>query len=157
MEQVFLYNIDDLRSIVQENLARRQAQVDLGELLVDAEVKKFMNWVNSRAAIPTVVALRKKFDGIRLEELDRLDTKLTGLSPETRKKIEEITRLLVEKLLSSPTEHLKATTNEQTVAAYTDALNELFDLKNQDTTSKKDAADTTTDDTKTTSLRGREN
>ena len=157
MEQVFLYNIDDLRSIVQENLARRQSQVDLGELLVGAEVTKFMSWVNSRAAIPTVVALRKKFDAIRLEELDRLNTKLAGLSPETRKKIEEITRRLVEKLLSSPTENLKATTNEQTVAAYTDALNELFDLKSQDTTSKRDAAETITDDATTTSLRGREN
>ena len=128
IEQVFLYNIDDLRTIVQENLARRQSQVDLAELMVDAEVDKFMAWLRSRAATPTVVALRERFETVRRSELARLEPKLAGLPPAARARVDEVTRLLVEKLLSAPTQRLKALTDEETVGAYTEALNHLFKL-----------------------------
>ena len=128
IEQVFLYNIDDLRAIVQENLARRQSQVDLAELMVDGEVDRFMAWLRSRAATPTVVALRERFETVRRSELARLEPKLAGLAPAARARVDEVTRLLVEKLLSAPTQRLKATTDEETVAAYTEALNHLFKL-----------------------------
>ena len=128
IEQVFLYNIDDLRAIVQENLARRQSQVDLAELLIDAEVDKFMAWLRSRAATPTVVALRERFEAVRRSELARLEPKLAGLPPAARARVDEVTRLLVEKLLSAPTRQLKAATDEGAVAAYAEALNHLFRL-----------------------------
>ena len=128
IEQVFLYNIDDLRAIVQENLARRQSQVDLAELLIDAEVDKFMAWLRSRAATPTDVALRERFEAVRRSELARLEPKLAGLSPAARARVDEVTRLLVEKLLSAPTRQLKAATDEGAVAAYAEALNHLFRL-----------------------------
>ena len=128
IEQVFLYNIDDLRAIVQENLARRQSQVDQAELMVDAEVDRFMAWLRSRAAIPTVIALRERFDAVRRSELARLEPKLAGLPPDARARVDDVTRLLIEKLLSAPTQRLKALTDEETVAAYTEALNHLFKL-----------------------------
>ena len=131
IEQVFLYNIDDLRSIVQENLARRQSRVDRAESMIDDEVIRFMAWLRSRAAIPTVVALRERFEAVRQSELARLKPKLAGLSPAAQARIEEITRLLVEKLLSAPTERLKAATDEEDVAAYAEMLNHLFKLPGQ--------------------------
>ena len=109
-------------------LARRQSRVDRAELMVTEEVDRFMQWLRSRAAIPTVVALRRRFEGIRQSELARLEPKLASLSPQSRARVEEITRLLIEKLLSMPTEQLKATTDEEAIAAYTDALNQLFQL-----------------------------
>ena len=129
LEEVFLYNIDDLRAIVRENLARRQSQVDQAELMVDEEVDRFTVWLRSRAAIPTVVALRRRFETIRQSELERLAPKLNGLPPASRDRVEEITRLLVEKLLSAPTEALKGARDEKTVAGYADALNRLFKLR----------------------------
>ena len=128
LEQVFLYNIDDLQSIVRENLARRQAQVDRAELMVREEVDGFMRWLRSRGAIPTVVALRRHFERTRQQELERLAPKLASLSPAAKSRVDEITRLLVEKLLSSPTEQLKAAPNENAVAADADTLNRLFGL-----------------------------
>jgi glutamyl-tRNA reductase len=128
IEQVFLYNIDDLRTIVQDNLARRQSQVDLAELMLEAEVERFMAWLRSRAATPTVVALRERFEAVRRSELARLEPKLAGLPPAARARVDEVTRLLVEKLLSAPTQRLKATADEETVAAYTEVLNHLFEL-----------------------------
>ena len=131
IEQVFLYNIDDLRSIIQENLSRRQSQVDLAERMVTTEVDRYMAWLRSRAAIPTVVALRERFEAIRVAELERLEPKLAALPPDARARIDEVTRLLVERLLSAPTEQLKAATDEEAVAAYAEALNRLFRLSDR--------------------------
>ena len=128
LEQVFLYNIDDLQSIVKENLSRRTAELTQAESIVADEVARFVSWMQSRDIIPTVVALRQRFEAIRQSELLRLEPKLTGLPPEARARIDEITRLIVEKLLLTPTEQLKSVSDETTVVAYAEALNRLFRL-----------------------------
>ena len=128
LDQVFLYNIDDLRSIVQENLARRGAELARAEAIVDEEVAKYTAWMQSREIVPTVVALRQRFEAIRRAELQRLEPKLSGLPPEARARVDEVTRLIVEKLLLTPTEQLKAVSDEAMIVAYADALNRLFSL-----------------------------
>src|SRR5204862_111576 len=128
LDQVFLYNIDDLRTIVQENLARRGAELARAEAIIDEEVAKYTAWMQSREIVPTVVALRQRFEMIRRAELERLEPKLSGLPPEARARVDEITRLIVEKLLLTPTEQLKSVSDEAMVVAYADALNRLFSL-----------------------------
>jgi glutamyl-tRNA reductase len=129
LEQVFLYNVDDLQAVVQENLSRRTSEIQHAEAIVAEEVGRFMSWHRSRGTIPTVVALRQRFEAIRRAELERLDGKLAGLPPEARAKIDEVTRLIMEKLLLEPTEQLKALPDEETQAAYTEAINRLFRLR----------------------------
>ena len=132
LDQVFLYNIDDLQGIVKENLARRSGELERAESIVEEEVHKFMAWIQSREIIPTVVALRERFETIRQSELARLDAKLSNLPPEARDRVDEITQLIVQKLLLTPTEQLKSLRDESTVAAYSDALNRLFGLGSDD-------------------------
>ena len=62
---VFLYNVDDLQAIVQENISRRSAEIQRAEDIVAEEVGRFMAWRRSRTVVPTVVALRQRFDEIR--------------------------------------------------------------------------------------------
>ena len=131
IEQVFLYNIDDLQATVRENLARRASEVARAEAIVNEEVEKFGGWFRSRGAIPTVVALRERFETIRRAELERLDFKLSSLPPEARARVDEITHLIVEKLLLTPTEQLKSLGNPETVGAYAEALTRLFALADQ--------------------------
>ena len=128
LDQVFLYNIDDLRTIVQENLARRGAELARAEAIVDEEVARYAAWMQSREIVPTVVALRQRFEAIRRAELQRLEPKLSGLPPEAKARVDEVTRLIVEKLLLTPTEQLKAVSDEAMIVAYADALNRLFSL-----------------------------
>jgi glutamyl-tRNA reductase len=128
LEQVFLYNIDDLQGIVSENLAKRASEVARAETIVGEEVEAFLSWNRSRAVVPTVVALRRRFEAIRQSELTRLQPKLASLSPEARQRVEEVTRLLVEKLLSTPTEQLKSLDDPDAIVAFSDALNQLFAL-----------------------------
>ncbi|HTI36139.1 MAG TPA: glutamyl-tRNA reductase [Vicinamibacterales bacterium] len=132
LDQVFLYNIDDLRSIVKENLARRTAELDRAERIVAEEVARFATWMQSRDIIPTVIALRRRFDAVRRAELNRLEPKLAGLPPEARARVDEITHLIVEKLLLTPTEQLKGLTDEAMMVTYADALNRLFGLSSEE-------------------------
>jgi glutamyl-tRNA reductase len=132
LDQVFLYNIDDLRGIVQENLARRGAELERAEAIVRDEVARFGSWMQSREIIPTVVALRQRFETIRQAELQRLEPKLSSLPPDARARVEEITHLIVEKLLLTPTEQLKAVNDERLIVAYADALHRLFGLTTND-------------------------
>jgi glutamyl-tRNA reductase len=128
LDQVFLYNIDDLQGIVKGNLARRTAELERADAIIDAEATRFAAWLQSREIIPTVVALRERFESIRRAELQRLQPKLNGLPPEAQAQVDQITRLLVEKLLLTPTEQLKAVSDNALAATYSDALNRLFSL-----------------------------
>ncbi len=134
IEQVFLYNVDDLQGIVRENLSRREAEVTRAEVIIREEVARFTSWYRSRAAIPTVVALRQRFDGIRRSELQRLEGKLAGLPPDARARVDEVTRIIVEKLLLEPTEQLKALPDEETQMVYTEAVRRLFGLRDDPVT-----------------------
>jgi glutamyl-tRNA reductase len=128
IEQVFLYNIDDLQAIVRENLERRSAEVVRAEQIVEEEVQRFSNWHRSREAVPTIVALRHRFEAIRKAELERLEPKLAALPPDARARVDEVTRLIVEKLLLHPTEQLKNVGDAHLVSQYSAALNRLFAL-----------------------------
>lgn len=128
LEQVFLYNIDDLQGIVSESLTRRGNQMDRADAIVRDEVEKFVAWLKSRNAVPTVVALRQRFEDIRRAELQRLEPKLGQLSPEARARVDDVTRLIVEKLLLTPTEQLKSAPDQRTIEAWADALSRLFAL-----------------------------
>jgi glutamyl-tRNA reductase len=128
IEQIFLYNIDDLQKFVQKNVSSREAEKVRAEEIVSEEVSRFLTWQRSRGAVPTIVALRRRFYAIRESELQRLEGKLSGLSPEARERFEEVTRLIVEKLLLEPTAQLKALPDEETQVVYTEVLNRLFRL-----------------------------
>ncbi len=94
------------------------------------------------------------FEAIRVAELERLEPKLAALPPDARARIDDVTRLLVERLLSAPTEQLKAATDEEAVAAYAEALNRLFRLSDRPSKANTAARDQAIDPIATTS-RGR--
>ena len=114
--------------MINESLARRSSETTRAETIVNQEVERFMAWARSRTAMPTVVALRQRFEAIRRAELDRLQPKIAGLPPEARARVDEITRLIIEKLLITPTEQLKALPDQELQTSYADALSHLFAL-----------------------------
>jgi glutamyl-tRNA reductase len=141
IEQVFLYNVDDLQSLVHENVSKRGAEMAHAEAIVNEEVARFVTWRRSRSVVPTVVALRHRFETIRKGELQRLNGKLAALSPDARERVEEVTRLLIEKLLLDPTEQLKTLPDDDAQVAYTEMVNRLFRLRDEDEHATLDATD----------------
>ena len=133
IEQVFLYNIDDLQTTVRENMARRESEVARAQVIVNEEVDRFAGWLRSRGAIPTVVALRKHFEQVWRSELARLEPKMAALPPDAKERVEDVTRLVIEKLLLTPTEQLKAIGGDtETLSTYAEALTRLFGLDGVD-------------------------
>jgi glutamyl-tRNA reductase len=128
LENVYLYNTDDLRGVVESNLEQRRKEAETAEEIVNGEVDRFLSWLSSLEVVPTIVALRARFDEIRRAEVERTLSAWKGLSPEHEKRLEAMTSAIISKLLHTPTSVLKQAGQGNRTDLYLDALRSLFDL-----------------------------
>ena len=128
LENVYLYNIDHLQKVADENIRDREKEARIAEGIVEGEVAEFVRWYRSLALTPTIVALRQKFEGIREKELEKTLAHLPNLSEKERKFVEGLTAAIVNKILHSPLSQLKSVTDSARSDSYLDALQALFQL-----------------------------
>lgn len=128
VDGVYLYNIDDLQAVVEENLGERRQEALRGESIVEDEVTKFINWQTSLGSTPTIIALRKKLEAIREGELARLNGKLSRLSSEDRETVELITKAIINKIAHDPIVFLKKTRARSKSKLYLDTTQKIFKL-----------------------------
>ena len=108
LDNVYLYDIDDLRQVVELNRAERQKEADRAERIVAEEAIKFMQWLEGMEVAPTIAAIRKKADAIREAEVARTIAALKNLEDKERKSIEMMGSAIVNKLLHDPMMFAKA-------------------------------------------------
>jgi glutamyl-tRNA reductase len=114
LDGVFLYDLDDLRSVSEANLRERRKQAAAAESLVDREAREYLEWERSLDVVPLLVELRQRADQIRRSELAKVRPRLGTLTPEQEEALDAATSAIVNKLLHPPTVHLKeATRNGQ--------------------------------------------
>jgi len=128
IDNIYLYDVDDLQEVVQANMKERQKEAKKAEALVLAEVDQFHQWLGTLDVVPTIVALRKKFEDIRREEVEKTLSRFGELSKKQRKSIEAMTSAIVNKALHHPVTLLKQCNDESSCDAYVDAVRTLFDL-----------------------------
>jgi glutamyl-tRNA reductase len=104
---VFLYDLDDLRSVADANLRERQRDAAAAEALVESEVGAFLDAYRSRRALPLLVALRERAEEIRRAEIAKARPRLGALTPEQERALDSATAAIVNKLLHTPTVCLK--------------------------------------------------
>ncbi len=105
IEDLFLYTIDDLGTIVQEGAGQRQAAVTEAEAIVERQVEAFQAWLKARGAVPAIVQLRAKADEYRAAELAKAKARLAkGEDP--ARVLEGLAAGLVNKILHHPTQAL---------------------------------------------------
>jgi glutamyl-tRNA reductase len=104
---VFLYDLDDLKSVSDANLRERRKQAATAEAIVEREVREFLGWQRTLDAVPVLVELRQRAEEMRRAELDKARKRLGALSPEQQEALEALTSAIVNKLLHAPTVHLK--------------------------------------------------
>ncbi|MCK4390393.1 MAG: glutamyl-tRNA reductase [Desulfobacterales bacterium] len=129
---VYVYDIDDLKSAIQENIDDRQREARRGERIVDGAVVQFRRWFQSLDVVPTIVALREKVEEIRQLELKKTLASLTSASEKDRAAIDRLTAALVNKILHDPTVFLKASgdkhKHKDKQSLYVNITRELFNL-----------------------------
>lgn len=128
LDGVYLYNIDDLQAVVQENLGERRQEALRGEHIVDEEVDKFLNWSQTLDSTPVIVAFRDKLENIRKAELTRLNGKLSNLSTADRETVEMITRSIINKIAHDPILFLKRAGKSSRRNQLLDVAQRLFNL-----------------------------
>jgi glutamyl-tRNA reductase len=125
---VRLFDIDDLKSVVDENIASRQAAVPQVEAIVQEEADRYQEWLSERGVVPVLVALRRKAKSIAQEEMKRNSEEFERLDPEGQERVSRMVHRIVNKLLHDPTVRLKAAAADGNGVEYADALRDLFAL-----------------------------
>jgi len=107
LDGVFLYDLDDLRSVAEANMRERRKEAVAAEAVVEQEVREFLAWQQSLDAVPLLIELRRRAEEIRKDEIAKARKRLGPLTPEQEAAIEGATTALVNKLLHPPTAMLK--------------------------------------------------
>ncbi|RMF99752.1 MAG: glutamyl-tRNA reductase [Nitrospirae bacterium] len=107
IDNVYLYDVDDLQEVVDSNILERRKEAEKAEGIVEEEVEKFLRWEASLDAVPVVVALRQKAEEIKADELKRLFNRLGDIDERQRKLIETSLTAVVNRLIHPPTVALK--------------------------------------------------
>ena len=130
LENVYLYNMDDLQNVLKSNLEERKKELKRAESIVQEEVRLFLLWMNTLDLVPTIVALRKRADEIRRHELEEALSIFKGpLTQEQRAIVEAMSEAIVNKLLHEPIAQLKEAEKHGEAGKLADALCRLFGLR----------------------------
>ena len=128
LNNAYVYDIDDLKGVIEENIKDRNKESIKGERIVDESVISFKRWFEGLSAVPTIVALRDKIDTIASTEVDKTLQSLNHLSDNDRQAIHRMTNSLINKILHDPTIFLKSNGCYGDRFAYIDLTRKLFKL-----------------------------
>jgi len=129
IENVFLYDVDDLQTVAAQATARRRDEIPAAERIVEEETDLFWAWYGGLGVVPTIKELRSRMDQLRAAELERALRQLGGLSPEDRARVEQFSQSLMNKFLHQPTLTLKAAAEQGRGYGLLDALRRLFGME----------------------------
>lgn len=127
LDNVYLYDIDDLKEVVEENLAHRRDEAEKAHAIVIEEVDAFMFWLDSLKVQPTIVDLLRHFESHAQEELNRTLKRLGPVDESTREALEIMLKALVRKLSHEPISFLKDS-HETADSRHIELIRRMFGL-----------------------------
>ena len=128
LENVYLYDIDDLQNVVIANMEERQKEAESAMEIINQEVTKFNYWFSTLDAIPTIVEMRNRAEDMRAFEVDKTLKNMEHLTSDDKEAINQLTQSLVKKILHKPTINLKKKTQSHDGHIYLKAIRDLFHL-----------------------------
>jgi glutamyl-tRNA reductase len=132
LDNVYLYNIDDLQGVIQANLEHRQEEAAKAARIIEAETHKFLQWRETLEVTPTIVALRDKAQQICEAELKKTLPQLGPLTAEQQKSLEVLAESIALKLLHDPFVYLKRNHHPKNRSRDIDLARRLFNLDSED-------------------------
>ncbi|MDA8164895.1 MAG: glutamyl-tRNA reductase [Desulfobacteraceae bacterium] len=128
IDNVYLYDIDDLKNVVELNKGEREKEAVKAGRIVEEETLKFVQWLEGMEVAPTITALRQKAETIRESELAKTMTLFRDLTPKQEKSLQMMTGAIISKLLHDPILFLKAEVTPEEKQARLDMARSLFGL-----------------------------
>lgn len=132
IDNVYLYDIDDLQGVVELNREDRKREAERAEHIIAEEILKFQEWLGTLNVVPTIIALRAKAEGIRQVELQKTFSHLPHLSNSDRQAIEVLTESIVKKILHDPIVYLKRKSERESRDVCIDFTQQIFNLVERD-------------------------
>ncbi|MEK7802918.1 MAG: glutamyl-tRNA reductase, partial [Deltaproteobacteria bacterium] len=132
IDNIYLYNVDDLQGVVEANMKERAKEAKAAEVIIDEEIENFYKWVKSLDVVPTIVALKKKIEDIRKGEVEKALSGINGLQEKDIQVIDAMTKAIVNKIVHDPVTHLKKEANKVEGDFYIEAARRLFDLNTEE-------------------------
>lgn len=129
MDNVFLYDVDDLQGVANANLEARRQEIDQCMKRIDDGVDQFWGWFQGLVAEPTIVSMAAEFNAIRERELHKLFVALPDLSEKQREEIAVYSKRFANALLHRPTVQLKREVADQDPSKVLHLVKRLFGLK----------------------------
>ena len=129
LENVFLYNIDDLEEVVAHNYAKRKNEIEKADRITAKITADYLTWLSSLTLAPTIILLKEKINAIAESELKNLTGKMTE---DEHQKVSDFARFLSKKYLGLLVKNLRSLSNEGRNLEYIRLVNELFSLPGQD-------------------------
>ncbi len=131
LENVYVYDIDDLQGVIEENRAARAEEAVRAERIVEEETIKFMSWLKILDTVPTIVDLNRKVDEIRRSELEKTLAKIGPLSTEQVEALDVMTQSLAHKILHDPIMFIKHVSMRDKKDFYLDLARRVFNINGE--------------------------
>jgi len=128
---VYLYDIDDLKGVLDENLKTRRESAEKAEEIVLQGERNFLRWLNDLNVVPAIIELKKRFDEIKVNQVEKALRRFGSLSDRERKIIENMAAGIIGKILHSPLTNLKKESSTSLGALYAHTIKKLFELDSE--------------------------
>jgi glutamyl-tRNA reductase len=132
LDDVYLYDLDDLDAVAQRGRAQRRAALEPAEQIVEAECERFERWYTGLAVVPLIKALREHGEALVEQELRQALASLAPTDAETRRVLERFAESLLARLLHAPLTSLRTEAEEGNAPYHADAVAEIFRLLEDD-------------------------
>ena len=129
LENVFLYDIDDLEGIVQANIEERKKAAEKIELMIESEIVDFNQWINLLGVVPVISSLREKSLTIQKETMESIERKLPHLSERDKKVLNKHTKSIINQLLKDPILYAKELADEPNAKEQLNNFVKIFHLE----------------------------
>lgn len=137
-ENVYLYNLDHINNIIQENLKTRKKEAYKAEKIVEQETKDFMYWYNHQHVVPLIKELQNKTEKIRLEKLKQFENLITSLSIKEKEQVEKLTLSIVNELIKEPISNIKDLCSQNDSEKIEEYASFIFGLDKENLEEKKE-------------------
>jgi glutamyl-tRNA reductase len=128
LDNVFLYDLDDLRAVVTSNVERRRTELPGAEDLIGGEVARYWEWLAGLSAVPVLTRFRGEMERVREREVTDALRRLEHLAASDRAIVEQLSRALMNKFLHEPSVRLRAAAANGRGLGAVDAVRYLFGL-----------------------------